>query len=312
MWKYTNDQLDRSASSRCLRHDGSWNCNFPAQLVVKLFFQKIGTNSMRAFAPCATLAFALAAGVSVANAQSLVAQHSYDAFIVQPSGTLVARMPFVTIPEGVIRPVQTVQTTHPEHVAPPVRTVQTSQPEHAAPPMQTVQTIQPKHVAPPVQTAQTNQPEHTAPPIARHRTVASHHVIVRHVATTASSRTLYNYVAPAPTVRRIVVPVVIVPAPALAPGQVLNISGQFQCVEGCAGGLAGAAFVTQNGWDLNLVNELGQPTRAWIDWPGHIWAQNWNEGAVYSPDGMTIQFDNGTVWRRNIELLVLRPSPTGR
>ena len=250
---------------------------------------------MRAFAPCATLAFALAAGVPVANAQSLVTQQPYDAFIVQPSGTLVEQMPFVTIPEGVIGPAQTVQTNQPEHAAP-----------------QTVQTIQPKHEAPPVQTVQTSQPEHAAPPIARHRTVASHHVIIRHVATTASSRSVYDYVAPAPTVRRIVTPVVIVPAPALAPGQVLSISGQFQCVEGCAGGLPGAAFVTQNGWDLNLVNELGQPTRAWIDRPGHIWAQNWNEGAVYSPDGMTIQFDNGTVWRRNIELLVLRPSPTGR
>jgi hypothetical protein len=113
-------------------------------------------------------------------------------------------------------------------------------------------------------------------------------------------------------VRRIVTPVVIVPAPALAPGQVLNLSGQFQCVEGCAGGLPGAAFVTQNGWDLNLVNELGQPSRAWIDRPGHIWAQNYNEGAVYSSDGTTIQFDNGTVWRRNIELFVLRPIPGGR
>jgi hypothetical protein len=28
----------------------------------------------------------------------------------------------------------------------------------------------------------------------------------------------------------------------------------------------------------------------------------WNEGAFYSPDGMTIQFDNGTVWQRVIEL----------
>jgi hypothetical protein len=42
---------------------------------------------------------------------------------------------------------------------------------------------------------------------------------------------------------------------------------------------------------------------------GHIWAESWNEGAVYSPDGMTIQFDNGTVWRRNIELLVLPSAP---
>jgi len=77
---------------------------------------------------------------------------------------------------------------------------------------------------------------------------------------------------------------------------VINLSGTFQCVQGCRG--TGPAYVTQNGWELNLVNEVGQPSRAWIDYPGHIWAQYWNEGAVYSPDGMTIQFDNGTVWQR--------------
>ena len=69
--------------------------------------------------------------------------------------------------------------------------------------------------------------------------------------------------------------------------QVLNILCQYQCIQGCRGG--GLAYVTQNGWYLNLVNEIGQPSRAWIDWPGHIWAQYWNEGAVYSPDGMTVR-----------------------
>jgi hypothetical protein len=83
-----------------------------------------------------------------------------------------------------------------------------------------------------------------------------------------------------------------------------GLSGQFQCVQGCAGGSPGLAFVTQNGWELNVVNEIGQPSRAWIDYPGHIWVQSWNEGAVYSADGMTIQFDNGTVWARNVILLV--------
>jgi hypothetical protein len=56
------------------------------------------------------------------------------------------------------------------------------------------------------------------------------------------------------------------------------------------------AFVTQNGWDINVVNEVGLPSRAWIDYPGHIWVQSWNEGAIYSSDGMTIQFDRGVVW----------------
>jgi hypothetical protein len=280
---------------------------------------------MRTLIRCA----ALVASIPVANAQLPVTQQAYEAFIVQPSGTLVTQMPFVKLPEGVIRPVQTVQTKvqiiQPEHVAPPPQIVQTSQPKHVAPTVQTVQTIQPEHVAPPttrrrivashraiVQHVATAASEHVAQPIARYPIVASRQVIVHHVATAASSQPLYDYVALVPVVGRIATPVVIAPSPALAPGQVLNVSGGFQCVEGCAGGLPGTVFVTQNGWNLNLVNELGQPSRAWIDWPGHIWAQNWNEGAVYSPDGMTIQFDNGTVWRRNIALFVLRPNPSGR
>ncbi len=85
-----------------------------------------------------------------------------------------------------------------------------------------------------------------------------------------------------------------------ATAQGVNLSGKYQCIQNCKG--PGPAFVTQNGWDLNLVNEIGQPTRAWIDWPGHIWAQYWDEGAVFSPDGMAIQFDRGTVWQRDLGL----------
>ena len=278
---------------------------------------------MRTLIRWATLALALVASIPVTNAQSPVTQQPYDAFIVQPSGTLIAKMPFVAIPEGVIGPVQTVQTNQLAHAAPPVKTVQTNEPKQGAPPMQTVQTAQPEHAAPPiarqrtvashhviVHQVATGALEHVASPIARHPIVASHRVVAD-VATPASLRPLYDYVALAPIVR-IVTPVVIAPGPALAPGLALNMSGPFQCVEGCAGGLPAAVFVTQNGWDLNLVNELGQLTRAWIDRPGHIWAQNWNEGAIYSPDGMTIHFDNGTVWRRNIALFVLRPNPSGR
>lgn len=113
---------------------------------------------------------------------------------------------------------------------------------------------------------------------------------------------LYNTVA-APTVQRPITTQVVqtvVTPPVVGQG----LSGQFQCVQGCAEGIVGTTFVTQNGWDLNLVNEVGQPSRAWIDYPGHIWVRNWNEGAVYSPDGMTIQFDNGVVWSKNIILVV--------
>jgi len=77
------------------------------------------------------------------------------------------------------------------------------------------------------------------------------------------------------------------------------LSGEYQCVQNCVG--PGVAHVTQNGFELNLVNEVGQPSRAWIDYPGHIWVQYWNEGAVYTPDGMTIQFDRGSVWQRVVE-----------
>jgi hypothetical protein len=52
-----------------------------------------------------------------------------------------------------------------------------------------------------------------------------------------------------------------------ASAQFLNLSGQYQCIQGCMPPNAAPAFVTQNGWDLNLVNEIGQPSRAWVDYP---------------------------------------------
>jgi hypothetical protein len=86
--------------------------------------------------------------------------------------------------------------------------------------------------------------------------------------------------------------------------QVLNLSGPYRCVQGCVEGLTGQpAFITQNGWDMRLVNEAGMPSRAWIDRPGHIWVDYWHEGAVYSVDGLTIQFDRGTVWQRDLAVL---------
>ena len=41
--------------------------------------------------------------------------------------------------------------------------------------------------------------------------------------------------------------------------------------------------------------------RGWTT-PGRLWIQQANIGAIYSPDGMTIQFDRGTVWQRAIDL----------
>jgi hypothetical protein len=223
---------------------------------------------MRTYVSCMALGVALVAGTPAANAQVLVTQpiqtaQPYQAFIIQPSGTLITQMPLVAVPAGVAQPVQTVQA------------------------METVPMTR---------------------PVVHHRIVTTR-MTIHHVAAVNSSRPLYDTAVPVPPVapppaQAVVTPVVVAFAPA---GQVLNVSGQFQCIQGCAGGLPGLAFVTQNGWNLNLVNELGQPTRAWIDWPGHIWVQSWNEGAVYSPDGLTIQFDNGTVWQRSLQ--VLQPIP---
>jgi hypothetical protein len=93
-----------------------------------------------------------------------------------------------------------------------------------------------------------------------------------------------------------------------ASAQVLNLSGQFQCVQMCSAPPPSLAYLTQANWELSLVNEAGFASRAWIDYPGHIWVVGWNEGAFYSPDGMTIQFDNGTVWQRVVEVPVVAPA----
>jgi hypothetical protein len=73
-----------------------------------------------------------------------------------------------------------------------------------------------------------------------------------------------------------------------------NLSGLYRCVRNCAG--PSLVRITAFGWNLFLTNEFGQTTKAWIDWPGHIWVPVLNEGAVYSPDGFTIQFSSGAVW----------------
>jgi hypothetical protein len=83
-----------------------------------------------------------------------------------------------------------------------------------------------------------------------------------------------------------------------ASAQGVNLSGRWQCMAQCLGPPGGFAFITQNGWDLNVVNDIGMASRAWVDYPGHIWIDRANIGAIYSPDGFTLQFDNGTIWQR--------------
>jgi hypothetical protein len=85
-----------------------------------------------------------------------------------------------------------------------------------------------------------------------------------------------------------------------ASAQGVNLSGPWQCVALCFGPPGGIAYITQYGWDLNVL--AGVPSRAWIDYPGHIWFRIGNQGAIYSPDGFTIQFDSGTIWQRAPEV----------
>jgi hypothetical protein len=50
-----------------------------------------------------------------------------------------------------------------------------------------------------------------------------------------------------------------------ASAQYADLTGRYRCVQLCRDGAPLPAFVTQNGRELNLVNEAGEPSRAWID-----------------------------------------------
>jgi|SRR5580700_3970025 hypothetical protein len=94
-----------------------------------------------------------------------------------------------------------------------------------------------------------------------------------------------------------------------ASAQWVNLSGRWQCVALCLGPPGALAFITQNGWEMNVLNEFGMPSRGWIDYPGHIWIERAHIGGIFSPDGLTLQFDNGTVWQRAPDLPPLPPPP---
>lgn len=100
--------------------------------------------------------------------------------------------------------------------------------------------------------------------------------------------------------------------PVLAQVNGVDLNGRYLCVANCLGAPGSIAFVTQNGWELNIVNDLGQPSRAWVNYPGRLWIDRLQEGAIYSPDGMTIQFDHGTIWQRAVELPPPPPPPARR
>jgi hypothetical protein len=97
-----------------------------------------------------------------------------------------------------------------------------------------------------------------------------------------------------------------------ASAQGVNLTGRWQCVALCPGPPGSPAFITQNGWQLNVVSDAGIPSRAWLDYPGRIWVETENQGAIYSPDGFTLQFDRGTIWQRAPEVPPPPPPPLRR
>ena len=103
---------------------------------------------------------------------------------------------------------------------------------------------------------------------------------------------------------RMVLSAIAVSAAAIATdasAQGVNLTGPYRCVAGCVSPRPGLAFVTQNGWELNLVNEVGEPSRGWVDYPGRLWVARANLGAIYSPDN-SITGRSGSARRRRRRL----------
>jgi len=86
-----------------------------------------------------------------------------------------------------------------------------------------------------------------------------------------------------------------------ASAQSVDLTGRYNCIAACRG--PNQPYITQNGPELNVVTEAGIASRAWPDWyfpATRIWVDAMVQSAVYTPDGLVIQFDGGTVWRRDL------------
>jgi hypothetical protein len=98
-----------------------------------------------------------------------------------------------------------------------------------------------------------------------------------------------------------------------ASAQTVNLTGTYRCIQMCRDGAIGApTFVTQNGDAVNLTTETGESYRAWPDWnapASRLWIEAKGESAVYSPDGMRIQFDDGRVWQRQLPPVIVGRAP---
>jgi hypothetical protein len=88
-----------------------------------------------------------------------------------------------------------------------------------------------------------------------------------------------------------------------ASAQSINLTGTYKCVEACRAGLVGSpAFITKNGPDLNLLNEAGQPARAWPDWfaPATRWSTPGTRAPsirlMVSPSSSTTERSGCAIW----------------
>ena len=59
------------------------------------------------------------------------------------------------------------------------------------------------------------------------------------------------------------------------------LNGRYRCVAHCFAPPGGFVFITQNGWEANVLNELGQPSRAYINYRGRVWFEAVQQGAIY-------------------------------
>src|SRR5260221_5323986 len=67
-----------------------------------------------------------------------------------------------------------------------------------------------------------------------------------------------------------------------ASAQGVDLNGRWRCIQLCRDGLVGApAYVTQNGWEMNLLNEVGEPSRAGGDRGGPLGAPT----PLFRPEG---------------------------
>ena len=85
--------------------------------------------------------------------------------------------------------------------------------------------------------------------------------------------------------------------------QSVNLTGRWQCVAFCVAPPGRYAFITQNGWEINVVNSSGVASRAWFNWPGRI-----SGGKGKRRRGLFSQWVHAPVRPRNC--LAARPGTT--